>query len=163
MGKTQTMRATMSWTRSASISLSLAMLVAATAGCGDDEASSPPGAASLAEYEKVRPMSDMYGEYLTSHGNQPPKDEPTFRAYLTSKQDLIQKLGLTIDQMFISPRSDQPLAWVYGMRPPTGVSGFQYFAYEKTPVGGKRLAIGARGMFEELDEAQFKKIFPNVK
>jgi len=38
----------------------------------------------------------------------------------------------------------------------------EFIAYEKTPVDGKRLVIATRGMFEEMDEARFRTVFPNT-
>ena len=52
--------------------------------------------------------------------------------------------------------------WVYGGAIPTGPLG-NYFAYEQTPVNGKRLVIANLGMYEEMDEAKFRATFPNVR
>jgi hypothetical protein len=126
-------------------------------GCG-----SKAGQSSAADYTKVRAMGDFYSSYLSDHRGQPPKDEQAFRDYLNTKQDQLKNVGLTVDDMFKSPRGDGPLVWVYGKKPPVGSSGITYVAYERVPVGDKRLVIGTRGMYEQLDEAQFREAFPNA-
>src|SRR5688500_11225007 len=79
------------------------------------------------DYIKVRAMGDFYGAYLADHRGQPTKDEQTIREYLTSKQEALQKAGLTVDDMFKSPRNGEPFVWVYGKKPPVGSSGVSYF------------------------------------
>jgi hypothetical protein len=103
-------------------------------------------------------MGDMYSLSQQEHNGQPPQDEQEFRSFLASKQDALDRLNLSVDAMFQSPRNGEPLAWVYGTRPPTGPNG-AYLGYEINAVNGKRLVIGLRGMHEEMDEAQFNKLF----
>ena len=110
----------------------------------------------------VRAMASNYSLYLADHRSQPPPDEQAFRRYLATKQESLEKSGLTIEEMFVSPRSGGPLVWVYGAVPPSGRLG-AYLAYEQSPVDGKRLVIANLGMFEEVDEAQFRAVFPNVQ
>jgi hypothetical protein len=107
-------------------------------------------------------MGDFYGAYLADHRGRPPKDEQTFREYLTSKQEALQKASLTVDDMFKSPRNGEPFVWVYGKKPPVGSSGVSYFGYEKTSVDGTRLVLGSRGSYERLDDSQFRKAFPDA-
>jgi hypothetical protein len=133
----------------------LAMALSAS-GCGRKALSSG------VDFKKVRAMGDFYSAYVADHRGQPPKDEQAFREYLTSKQEALQKAGLNVDDMFKSPRGDGLLVWIFGKRPPVSSSGITYFAYEKAPVDGKRLVIGSRGGYEHLDEAQFRKAFPNA-
>jgi hypothetical protein len=118
----------------------------------------------IADYTKVRTMSAFYEGFLSEHRGQPPKNEQTFRDYLNKKQENLQKAGLTIDQMFVSPRNDKPLQWVYGSTPPVyRQNNMICYAYESESTSGKRLVLGGRGMVAELDESQFKTVFPNAK
>ena len=137
-----------------------AMVVVATAlapvGCGRQAQQSG------VDYTKVRVMGEFYSSYIDEHRGQPPKDEQAFRGYLTRKEEQLKKVGLTVDEMFTSPRGSGPIEWVYGKQPPLGSSGMAYFAYEKAPVDGKRLVIGSRGGSEQLDESQFRKAFPKA-
>jgi hypothetical protein len=137
--------------------MTLAAVLLAMLGCGSGSGSSAAGAI---DYPKVRAMANIYSGYLGEHRDQPPANEQTFREYLTTKQDNLDRSGLTIDQMFVSPRGSGPLMWVYGGTIPTGPLG-TYFAYEQTPVDGTRLVIANLGMYEELDEAKFRATFPN--
>ncbi len=75
---------------------------------------------------------------------------------------MLKRIGLTVDKMFASPRNGTPLTWVYGKRPPRGPTGMTYLAYEAAPVGGKRFLLAAGGMHDEIDDAQFRKLFPGV-
>jgi hypothetical protein len=131
----------------------------AVTGCGNSAGSE--GAPPIADYSKVRSMSAFYEAYLNDHRSQPPKDEAAFRSYLAPKQEQLQKAGLTLDEMFTSPRDGQPLKWVYGMSPPKWKQGgFICYGYEAEPTAGKRLVLGSRGMFSEIDESQFRSIVP---
>jgi hypothetical protein len=134
-----------------------AALLVFLGGCAASE-STP----AVADYGKVRAMGGMYGMYMGKHKGQAPPNEQAFREWLNTKQDPLQQAGLTVDQMFVSPRNGQPLEWVYGRKPPTSPSGMTCIAYEKTPVGGKRLVLATRGMYEEMDESQFSKVFPKA-
>jgi hypothetical protein len=125
-------------------------------GCGGTTAQS-----SGQDYSSIRAMTGFYEWYLGENKYQPPKDEEQFRTYLQGKQDSLGEFGLTVDEMFVSPRGEK-LAWVYGKKPPTGPGGMTYIAYELSPVDGKRLVLSTRGMHEEMDETRFKTVFPGA-
>jgi hypothetical protein len=140
--------------------LATAIVVVATAlapaGCGRGAKQAE------VDYTKVRAMGDFYSSYIAEHRGQPPKDEQAFRGYLATKEEQLNKAGLTVDEMFTSPRGSGPIVWVYGKKPPQSSSGTSYFGYEKSTVDGKRLVIGSRGSYEHLDDTQFRKAFPNA-
>jgi hypothetical protein len=106
-------------------------------------------------------MSSLYGGYAIADKGQPPKDEAAFRAYLETKVDELQKAGLTVDDMFVSPRG-QPIQWVYGTKPVSGRAGMKYIGYEQAPVANKRLVIAANGMYDLMEEAEFRRSFPGA-
>lgn len=141
-------------TRSGAAAVVLAGAIA-LAGCGGSTAGGGGGAS-------IPSMAEFYGEYLTAHRNQAPKDEQEFRAFLATKSEQLEKAHLTLDAMFVSPRGSTPLLWVYSGKPPGGPMGMSFYAYEQTPTDGKRLVIGARGIREEMDEARFKAVFPKA-
>jgi hypothetical protein len=119
------------------------------------------GEPPAADYGRVRTMSSFYEGYLREHGNQPPPSEQAFREYLNTKQENLQKAGLKIEEMFLSPRNAKPLQWAFGQKVPYyRQNNMACYAYETEPVGGKRLVIGNRGMFVELDETNFRSVFP---
>jgi hypothetical protein len=64
--------------------------------------------------------------------------------------------------VFTSPRTGGAFTWVYDGKKPVGPGGMTVFGYEAAPTDGKRLIVGSRGMREEIDEAEFKKLFPNA-
>jgi hypothetical protein len=135
-------------------------LVVAVAGCSS---SSGGQTNSGLDNARVRTMSSLYKGYLSSHKNQSPPDEAAFRAFLGTKQDDLQKSGLTTDDVFISPRDGQPLQWIFGKNPRPSIAGMQYIAYEKTPKDDKRLVVATGGMIELMDEARFRTVFPKAQ
>jgi hypothetical protein len=133
----------------------------AIVGCGGTSSSS--SSVSEKDYGTLRSASAMFSQYMGQHGGQTPPDEQAFRTFLETKKDVLDKTGKTADQLLTSPRNNEPLVFVYGKKPVMGSAGMMYFAYEKTPVDGKRLVIASRGMYEEMDEAQFRKFFPDAQ
>jgi hypothetical protein len=137
----------------------LAVMMLALGGCAGGSSAKGPAVDS----NRLRMMAGFYEGYLGNHRNQPPPNEHAFRDYLTSKQESLQKAGLTVGDMFVSPRNGMPIQWVYGRRLPfVRQKDMTCYGYEKEPVDGKRLVVGGRGMFEELDETQFRSVFPNT-
>ena len=104
----------------------------------------------------------MYASYLASHKFQPPKDEAELRQFLTSEPARLEKAGLTVEEMFVSPRNGEPLTWVFAKHPPTA-GGISVYAYESNPVDGQRLLMGDRGSYIVMDELEFKKALPNAR
>jgi hypothetical protein len=142
------------WYRLALLALTLAGCNHATGSSGDDVVS---------DYGRVRSMSAFYQGYLTDNRGQAPRDEQAFREYLDKKQDQLQKVGLTVEQMFTSPRDDRPFRWVYGMKPPLWKQrGITCYGYEAEPTAGKRLVVGSRGMYDEIDDSTFRSLFPKA-
>lgn len=135
--------------------LAIVMLV----GCGGQQSST---GMSQDDYQTLRFASGMYEVYLSEHRGKTPPDEQSYRSFVESKQDVLQKMQRTADQVLSSPRNGEPLVFVYGKKLPKGPEGLAYIAYEKTSVNGKRGVLAARGLFEEIDEALFKKIFPGA-
>jgi hypothetical protein len=135
----------------------LALTCATAIGCGGGGATT-----TAVDGSKVRTMAAFYEAYLSDHNGQPPKDEAAFREFLTSKQSDLEEFGMTVDEMFASPRGSGSIVWVYGRRPPAGPSGRSYVGYEASSIEGKRLVLAMRGMYDELDDAEFKKVFPNA-
>jgi len=130
-------------------------LVFALVGCNSSGTS--PQATGKVDYKTVRTMADLYAAYLGSNGDQPPPDEQAFRQFLQTKQSNLERAGLTIEQMFVSPRNGEPLEWVYRGPLPTTDNGMTVFAYEKSSADGKRLVIARRGMYQVMDQAEFDR------
>jgi hypothetical protein len=142
-------------------SLSFVVVFAALAigGCGGQPSST---GMSQDDFQTLRFASGMYETYISEHKGKTPPDEQTYRSFIATKQDVLGRMQRTADQLLTSPRNGEPLTFVYGRKLPQGPDGVAYIAYEKTSVDGKRGVLAARGLFEEIDEAQFKKIFPGA-
>ena len=73
----------------------------------------------------------------------------------------MEQSGLSLDQMFVSPRNGEPLVWVYGKSPPSA-NGMTFIAYEKSSTDGQRFVLATGGMHEVMDDAQFRRLFPDA-
>jgi hypothetical protein len=130
-------------------------------GCGGGDV--PKGDDALAR-RKLAVIAVLYGDYLQTHNNVPPKDEAAFRSFLTEQNDSrLKEYNVTnLDDLFISPRDGQKFAVVFGKRlAPPDAPGTPWAAYEQTGVDGKRLATQVRGATEELSPDQFSAQFPS--
>jgi hypothetical protein len=147
--------------RNATGRLALAVLIT-LAGCSGS-ATTTDGKTGV-DYKAVRAMAGMYHSYLAQHSNQAPKDEQAFRDYLQTQEENLTRAGLTVDKMFLSPRSGKPLKWVYG-RPPTNSTtiGIMIVGYEADAENNQRVVIGLLGESMSIDEARFRAAFPNAK
>lgn len=140
--------------------LSLAVAVLVLAGCGGGQSAD---GVTATDYGKIRGMTAMYVQYMGAHGGKAPADEQAFRQFLETKQDMLERQGVSVDDMFESPRTGGAMEWVYGKAPPSGEGGIRYVGYEKEPTDGKRLVIGTPGIYEVLDDAQFHRMFPDAQ
>jgi hypothetical protein len=135
-------------------------LVLALAGCGEETV---PSGVTTSDFSSLRAMAQLYDLYRSEHRGKSPPDEQAFREFLATKTDFLGRVGLTVDKVFVSPRNGEPLQWVYGEVPPTTPSGMlSCYAYEKTPVDGKRLVFGPRGVYELMDDTEFQSVFPDT-
>lgn len=136
-----------------------ALMLIALVGCGGG---STLTGVTQRDYQALRTFSVAYEGFLKQNKGKTPADETELRNYLASRQSDWDAVGISIDEMFISPHSGEPLVVVYGKKPPISKTGLFYVAYDKTPVNGKHLVLSTRGVYEEMDEAQFKTIFPDA-
>ncbi len=130
-------------------------------GCGNSKVQ-PDGNERTARVI-LRILADEYGEYLATHGGQPPKDAAAMRNFIESRM-----ATLTADfnvqsasDLLKSPRDGEPLVIVCGKRiaPPESPET-PWAAYERTGVDGKRLASGVRYGPVELSPEEFSQQIP---
>jgi hypothetical protein len=140
--------------------LGLVVLIS-LAGCS--HAASTTDQKTGVDYKLVSAMANLYNSYLGEHNGQAPKDEQSFRQFLQTKDEVLTKEGLTVDKMFVSPRNDKPLKWVYGKPPAASSLGITVIGYEAEPTDGQRMIFGARGEYQLIDEAKFHSALPNAK
>jgi hypothetical protein len=103
----------------------------------------------------------MYARYLGDHRNTPPPDEAAFRKFVTDHPEYLESSKVTVDEIFVSPRTGQPFRWAYGRKPLVDKYGATYYGYEASPTDNKRLVIADRG-FREIEESQFRESFPDA-
>jgi hypothetical protein len=136
--------------------IAVGLVAAVVSGCGQS-AAKPKGMGTLAV------GSYLYDDCCRANGGKAPADEQAFRQYLATRQTRLDEAGLTVDDLFTSPRTGGPIQWVYGTTPPTSrETGLVYIGYEKEPVDGKRLVIAMRGISQEMDDAKFRTLFPDT-
>jgi hypothetical protein len=126
--------------------------LAAVVGCsGGGKATSD----TINKLKRVRTMGDLYVAYLAEKGGAP-ANEAAWRAFLDGKQTELQEAGMSVDQMFLSPRDGAaPLSWVYGKTPKSQL-GLTIVAYEQTPVDGRRYVVATNGMTDNVEETRFQ-------
>jgi hypothetical protein len=135
------------------------LLLWVVAGCNRNQSSSQSDKRGI-DFARVRGMSDAYSLYKQAHNGAPPKNETEFRDFLATQQTALERHDLTVDDVFKSPRGDQTMTWIYGRSVPSQQIG-ECYGFEASPLDGKRLVIGARGMFEMMDEAKFRAAIPD--
>ena len=134
------------------------LVVMTPVGCGGGAVSTPTTSMSA----KLQAMASLYSSCVTANKGRPPQDESAFREYLNTKQDVLQPAGLTVDEVFVSPRSSQPLQWVYGKMSRGNHFGMKIVAYEIESDDAKRLVIASNGVYDYVDESQFRQVFPSA-
>ena len=118
----------------------------------------PEQAEVTEQHTTMKALATAYGQYISQHRGRPPKNEKSFRKYLESDAaEFLSNFGVeAVDDLFISPRDNEPYEIVYGKMA-------KIIAYEKVGVDGKRLIADDLGVVEEVDEAKFAELVPNAK
>lgn len=105
----------------------------------------------------MRALAMGYGQYIAQNRGRPPKNEERFRKYLEQNMMILENFGVeSIDDLFVSPRDNEPYEIIYGKRA-------KIVAYEKVGVDGKRMVADDLGIVKEVDEAEFAELVPNAK
>src|SRR5207244_7020713 len=103
-----------------------------------------------------------YCDYSFSHKGAGPADEPALKKHARGMDRRnIESLQIDLnrlDEVFTSPRDQQPLKVRYGLGVTNLGQNAPLVAYEQTGVHGKRLAVFANSRLEELDEAGLQKL-----
>jgi hypothetical protein len=111
----------------------------------------------------MRIVADEYGEFLATHGGQPPADVAAMRTFLESRLPTLSADYdvKSPDDLLASPRDGQPLVIVCGKKiAPPDSPETPWAAYEQTGVDGKRLASGVRYGPVELTPEEFARQIP---
>jgi hypothetical protein len=126
-------------------------------GCGSREV----GTGAEADPSRINEIATLYTSYMNRHAGRPPATESEFKQYVAERgEPLFKAAGVsTADELFVSPRDNQPYVILYGNEAAKLISR-GIVVHERTGVGGRRL-IGYRiGSVEELDDAEFRKLVP---
>lgn len=139
-------------TSQAAILLLCASLSVLSIGC-----SAPAPEVSEEQDGTMRALAMAYGQYVSQNRGRPPKDEKRLRKFVEDKQHILDTFGVeSIDDMFVSPRDNEPYVVNYGKKA-------RVVAYEKVGVDGKRMIAEDLGVVREVDEAEFAELVPNAK
>src|SRR5438046_2088009 len=103
----------------------------------------------------LKAVAELYCDYAFAHRNTGPPDEQSLKKHARGMDSRnIESLGIDInrlDEVFTSPRDQQPLAVRYGLAVSNLGQNAPLVAHEQTGVRGKKLAVYANGRIEELD------------
>jgi hypothetical protein len=124
-------------------------------GCGSSKEQSVGG-----DESRLRILGRLYGEFLSQHNSQAPKNEAELIEFIDKSSEFLKTQGIESSQeLFISPRDEEPLVVLYGKDMiPDGPGGLPWVAYESKGANGKKFLIGARGTTEEMTPEQIEAI-----
>lgn len=122
--------------------------MSAATGCGTASSTSPGDARAARGVLKV--LGVEYARFAAEHNGRPPADKEELTAFLQTRKDHIPGLN-DVEQLFVSPRDNQPLVVFYGnAMPPADDSGIPLIARETTGADGNCLVANTRGGVEEM-------------
>jgi hypothetical protein len=132
--------------------LLVACLIGNVTGCGT--ASNAPSGDARAARGVLKVLGVEYGRFMAQHDGRSPVDKEQLVAFLETRKDRITGLK-DIEQLFVSPRDNEPLVIYYGKStPPADDSGFPAVAREATGAAGKCLVANTRGGVQEVPTDQ---------
>jgi hypothetical protein len=124
-------------------------------GCGDSAALK-----EAREKDNIRTLARMYGQFMSSHRGNGPKNEQEFKQYLQGRREELAREEITdVDALLVSNRDGEPYVVVYGLVPTRSMTpSGRVVAYEKSGIDGKRMVAYETMAAEELDEARFQTV-----
>lgn len=108
-------------------------------------------------------MGVEYGNFAAEHGDKPPSNKEELVDFLETRKDRIRGLN-SVDQLFTSPRDNQPLVIFYGSEmPPADESGYPVVAHEAVGESGRLLATNTRGGVTEISQGEIPSYFGSTQ
>jgi hypothetical protein len=128
--------------------------IIAIAGCTSQVAED-----AAADTSRIKSLTALYTSYMNRQGN-PPPNEAEFKRYIADRgEPLLKSLGITADELFTSPRDNQPHVVLYGSEAGKLLNQ-GVVTYERTGLGGQRLVGYRGGSVNEVDESEFRRLVP---
>jgi hypothetical protein len=136
--------------------LVVAVSLIAGSGCNSQQAASD----AAPDTSHIKELTMLYAGQMNRNAGRPPASEAEFkRSVAENGAALLDSLGVTVDELFISPRDNQPYVILYGNEAAKLISR-GIVTHEQTGVDGRRL-VGYRGGYvNEVDEVEFRKLVP---
>jgi hypothetical protein len=107
---------------------------------------------------RIKPLTTLFTSYMNRNGGRPPANEAEFKKYVAERgAALLDSIGVSQDELFISPRDNEPHVVLYGNEAVKLLSR-GVVVYERTGVGGRRLVGYRAGYVNEIDDAEFQKL-----
>lgn len=138
----------------------LAVAAAAVLGCGG------PSRPSHFTDTPIKKFCVLYTKYALTHNMLGPPDEAAFKEYIRQADaEMVRDIGFdpkNVDALFVSPRDGRPFRVLWKMKAGDPRGG-PVIVFESVGVAGKRQVgrlFGTR--YEELDEAELKKLVPSL-
>jgi hypothetical protein len=144
-------------TSSAGKTLLACLVLALSLGCDADE----PAANAEADAARITSLTLLYTSYMNSHGRVPPASEAEFKQYIAETDDrVLGAAGVsTVDELFVSPRDNEPYVVLYGREAAKLISR-GIVAHERKGKDGRRLVGYRMGFVNEVEESEFRKLVP---
>jgi hypothetical protein len=135
------------------VSCSLAMAL----GCNSQQS----GSDGTTGVPRIKGLTALYISFMNNNAGRPPASEDEFKRYVAEKGGpVFDSAGVsTAEEMFISPRDNEPYVILYGNDAAKLLSR-GIVAHERTGVNGSRLVGRRAGSIEDLGEAEFRKLVP---
>jgi hypothetical protein len=134
--------------------ISLGFIVAA--GCGSGQS----GGDAAPDTSHIKELTTLYVSYMNRNAGRPPASDAEFKKYVADNGGpLLESVGTSAEQLFVSPRDNEPYVILYGSEA-AKLLRHGIVVHERSGVDGRRL-VGYRGGFvNEVDEAEFRKLVP---
>jgi hypothetical protein len=107
--------------------------------------------------DRLRALAVNYQRYAGQHQGNGPPSEQKFKEFV-KKMGVPE--GLTIDELFVSPRDNQPFEIRYKIRPGFPGPDSPVIMWEQTGDGSTRRVARASGAVIVVPEAEFAQLKP---
>lgn len=111
----------------------------------------------------IASVARLYGEYLATHNNKPPRNEQAFRDYLTNlSNEQRTAMGLSdLEKGLTSPRDGKPFKFQFG----SSYGRIEYMestivVHEQVGADGTVMAADSYGAVYKLPKDEAKQVLP---